>query len=458
MEAAADVLRSAAASEFPGVWIPRDALPNQCRNFERRGLFRQLELDLQRYAGFGSYERSVYADFCSQVRRKACVTIRIVDSVPYVLDMYPGYQSRMKATLHGIYRALVRLGPTRDVEVVIDVTDGELQKVDLPIFVITHIESKPAGVLYPDFTFYSWPESTCPSEPSHSYSFLHHAFQRKWKLRSAPWSNRSDSVFWRGARVDDGGQRGRSVSILSSVPGANVSLMAWRSVSSFGQNDMTECVGLVDQCYNRFLTFLAGTTYSSRLKFQLLCGSTVLAARPQFIEWWSGLLQPGYHYAEVMPDWTDSPSTIAALRADPARASAIATRGQALAMSLLSPLAVDCYWWQLLSASSRVLPQPDPAVPLPPSARPLEDALLWPDDVYLSREATGPSGGRVQPVVPPLELKDPTCFGENSGGLQWDICCNTERFGPQGLVDCWSHEWTFERCCYSERVADTGAT
>ena len=30
---------------------------------------------------------------------------------------------------------------------------------------------EPRGILYPDFTFYSWPESTCPpNEKSHDYS------------------------------------------------------------------------------------------------------------------------------------------------------------------------------------------------------------------------------------------------------------------------------------------------
>lgn len=29
---------------------------------------------------------------------------------------------------------------------------------------------EPRGILYPDFTFYSWPESSCPPETSHDYS------------------------------------------------------------------------------------------------------------------------------------------------------------------------------------------------------------------------------------------------------------------------------------------------
>lgn len=85
----------------------------------------------------------------------------------------PRYQSRIKATLLGIYRALQRLGPTPDTEVVIDVTDGELQNIDLPVLVITHRAAMPAGILYPDFTFFSWPESACPpEEPSHAYGHL----------------------------------------------------------------------------------------------------------------------------------------------------------------------------------------------------------------------------------------------------------------------------------------------
>lgn len=67
--------------------------------------------------------------------------------------------------------------------------------------------------------------------------------------------------------------------------GVDAEFIAWRAVSPTGQNEATGYTGLLAQCGHRYLAFLAGTTYSSRLKFQLLCGSTVLAAQPEFVEW-----------------------------------------------------------------------------------------------------------------------------------------------------------------------------
>lgn len=448
------------ASHIP--WLPSDQ-PSVCCQFDSAGLFQQLRDDLGRYAEMSPEQHAIYTDFCSARRKRACVTIRIVGGVPYVLDLFPGYQSRMKATLTAIYRALQRLGPTPDVQIVVDVTDGELQNIDLPIFVITYRSVKPAGVLYPDFTFYSWPESACPpSEPSHAYTHLFRSFGQNWNERVAPWANRSDSLFWRGARVSDGGRRDRALLHLAEAPGTDARFMTWRAVAPTGQNEAVGCVGLLDQCQNRYLAFLAGTTYSSRIKFQLLCGSTVLASRLEFVEWWTHLMRPGVHYAEVLPDWSNSPSVLGALRERAATARAIASRGQRLALSLLSPAAVDCYWWQLLAAAARVLPQPPLDAQLPAHARPLEDVLLWPDGVVLSAEVAGPSGGYMQLVNPPFELRDPRCFDDGGGGsgLQWSHCCNAEAYGPHGDVRCWEHATDregraldFEHCCLFGRGA-----
>lgn len=442
-----------AAIGVPAVPPPRPTLA-ACGRFEELGLFRQLRHDLERYKDLSREHRAIYLNFCAR-RKRACLTLRIVRGIAYVLDLYPGYQSRIKSTALAVYRALQRLGPTADTEVVIDVTDGELQNVDLPVLVITHRASRPVGVLYPDFTFYSWPESACPpAEPSHAYGLLFDAFARNWTQRRARWQNRSDTLFWRGARVGDGGLRATALRHLRAARGTDAAFIAWRAVSATGRNQAPGCVGLLEQCRHRYLAFLAGTTYSSRLKYQLSCGSTVLAVPPEFVEWWTHLLKPGVHFAEVAGDWSDAPGVLESLRRRPAEARALAVRGQRLALGALSPAAVDCYWWHLLDASSTVLPQPPARSPLPRHARPLEDVLLWPDGVVLSAEASGPAGGAPSQLVrPPRELQDRACF--EGTGLIWEHCCDTESFGPYGDVRCWESAdqaagLRFERCCLSE--------
>jgi len=425
---------------------------------ESVGIYEQIYRDLKRYEDLDFSRLAMYEGFCLR-RKRACIRLRVVDGIPYVLDMFPGFQSRHRSTLHQLWRVLVRFGPLPNLEVTIDVTDGELQNIDLPILVITHKKEEPRGILYPDFTFYSWPESTCPpNEMSHDYSYLYHQFKR-WHHRHAPWLNRSDVVFWRGAPVDDGQARQKVVQRFQrEVAASDVKFMSWKAVSSTGVNEVQGCVGLLEQCRYRYLAFLAGTTYSSRIKYQLLCGSLVLAHELRFIEWWSHLLLPGVHYAPVATDWSDVSTLMELIRRKEVQARTLARQGQRLAMTALSPDAVDCYWWKLLVLSSKWLPLPTD--PLPAGARPLEDVLLLPEDAVLSSEH-GLKGGVPVPLAPKKETQDPSCFGN---GRSWENCCDPYAFGAAGNQDCWLHlaleeqggslqevdvEAYFIRCCHA---------
>ena len=49
---------------------------------------------------------------------------------------------------------------------------------DLPLWLITRPAGMPIGVLYPDFTFFSWPEAICPPERSHAHAYLLPEFER----------------------------------------------------------------------------------------------------------------------------------------------------------------------------------------------------------------------------------------------------------------------------------------
>ena len=157
--------------------------PDSCSRFSGQ-LYEQIYRDLAAYETLDAQRFAFYDGFCAR-RQKACIRLRIANGAAYVLDMFPGYQSRHRSTLHALYRAISRFGGLPDVEVTIDLTDGELQNIDLPIFVITHKKEAPAGILYPDFTFYSWPESVCPSsetETSHNYDHLYRHFRQHWGM------------------------------------------------------------------------------------------------------------------------------------------------------------------------------------------------------------------------------------------------------------------------------------
>ena len=120
--------------------------------------------------------------------------------------------------------------------------------------------------------------------------------------------------------------------------------------------------------------------------------STVLAATPEFVEWWTHYLHPNVHYAAVAEDWRDVVETMTDLRANPRRAGGIAAKGQELALQLLSVETVDCFWWVLFAEMGVVVPT---VGALPRRAKPLEDVLLWPPDAALTDR-----GGRGTLTVP----------------------------------------------------------
>merc|ERR1711933_425316 len=90
--------------------------------------------------------------------------------------------------------------------------------------------------------------------------------------------------------------------------------MEWRTNSITGKNRALGCVGLLEHCRYRYLAFLNGNTYSSRFKYQLLCGSCVFASRQPWVEWWSHLIEPERDYVEVRPDWADATHRLAEVR------------------------------------------------------------------------------------------------------------------------------------------------
>jgi len=369
-----------------------------CRNFDSLGLYTQAESDFERYKGGLTPEQRVqYRSLCAAWLRHSCMTITILGGRIFVRHLFPGYQSRHRITLHAIYRVAQRLGPLPDTEFVIEVTDGYVGIVDLPVFMVTRRRDTRFGVLYPDFTFYSWPEAVCPPERSHAYGYLYDLFEREaGRAEAHPeewWHAKEDTLFWRGARVHNQ-VRDMVVQMLKDKPAVDVEFMMWMNTSLTGVNGAPGCVGLLEHCQYRYLAFLDGNTYSSRFKFNLLCGSCVFAARQQFVEWWTELFASNEDYVEVSADWSNALQRHAEVRWSPDGGRAIAERAQRKALKFLSEDAVDCYWLRLIEKAAAVLPPPDPIdfEKLPPSTRPIEDALLFTNEIVLDEGvAFGPA-------------------------------------------------------------------
>ena len=83
----------------------------------------------------------------------------------------------------------------------------------------------------------------------------------------------------------------------------------------------------------RYLLYVEGNTWASRLKQLLLCNSTVVINASPFVGFWWHMLEHGRH-VHVMPRLTDSESTpgklrdvVRRLKADEGRSLRIAQSG-----------------------------------------------------------------------------------------------------------------------------------
>mmetsp|Transcript_24092 Transcript_24092/g.58578 ORF Transcript_24092/g.58578 Transcript_24092/m.58578 type:complete len:504 (+) Transcript_24092:24-1535(+) len=394
----ARVANSASDRSAPPLVAAVSAPNRECSAVRATGLLDQLQADFRQYESMTPGQRTAYPDYCGTLKH-SCATILSVDGELFVKHFFAGYQSRHRATLHAIYRAALRLGPFPDSQIVIEFTDGNLWQVELPLLVITRPTGTRNGILYPDFTFFSWPEAVCGTERSHSHSVLMREFEMQAsKLERDPeqvFASKHDKLFWRGAPVGNNYRQTALANVAGDSQHIDMQFMTWKAVSTGGNNTAPGCVGLLDHCRNRYLAFLQGNSYSSRLKYQLLCGSTVLAARQGWEEFWTRQLVPNKHFVEVAADWSDAKARLADLRSNQRKALSIAKRGQRLALDLLNDFAVDCYWAEIFSSAARFLPKPPRRAKLPSFVRPIQDVLLFHND-----DAITPDGIRsaVQPV------------------------------------------------------------
>ena len=333
--------------------------------------------DFERYHAFSRQSGSAdaYMSACKanpiidNGSQAGCASILISDGTPYVLDFFEGYQTRSKAVFHKIL-SLSKKQKLPDALIVIEFSDGIANMGDLPIFSMARRTGDQRGVLYPDFTFDDWPESVCPhaKEHDHNYTKLFDAFSHLGDL-----DHRVETLFWRGAEL---GPRGSIMDFLDNYRAIHsdyanhidVEFMSWNDA------DNGQCVGVLDQCDYKYLFYMPGKTYSSSLKYKLLCGSVVFSPKLHWQEFWTGLLVPGTHFVEVGLDDSFG-AKFQQILSDGQLAHNIGKNGQHLVLQQLSPAAIDCYWAKLIELASRYLPK----VPKPDDARRIEDFLQdWP--------------------------------------------------------------------------------
>jgi len=225
--------------------------------------------------------------------------------------------------------------------------------------------SRKAGggdILIPEWGYVSWPE-------------VHHG---SWRDKHAsvlaagaarPWANRTAVALFAGSQLGNE-MRVRAKALALQSP----NLMTF-----------TSGVSNEEQCGHKYLVYLEGGgpdggAFSSRLKYLLLCGSTVLIPTgPQgpWLEWFVPALQAGVHYVPFREDATDLGDVITSLQRNDTAAERIGSAGRDVARDLLSFEGAMCFLRDLIREYSARQTGPPP---LPPDAAlvPVQESLLIP--------------------------------------------------------------------------------
>ena len=394
-------------------WSPRSAKAKQARSPP----FRDPEKTCEAFSAlqplvardFGPIRKHVTSDvvqylrtWCGGARSLECLHVVLKSNKLYVRSYLPERESRVRSVLMQLHRVVTQFTHKShklpDVDIVLDLGDGNVMVLDvappgLPVGLQTrrkdlqrgqsgkadHSEPKhEMGFLYPDFTWFAWPESVCPgtvpgtpgrAEVSHSLAGIRRALSSDTNPDFVPlFSQKKDQLFWRGAAM--GRLRTAVTENLAAINDKNdageplfdAQLMKWHNNTADGKNIASNCYSLVEHCNYRYLAFLEGKTYSSRLKYMMMCGSVVFRNVGGWTEWWYPLFEQ--EEAENGPmtvvvehkEWNDAADKMRELRNDLGQAERMAERAKAFAEKWFVPEAVDCYWFFVLGELGKVTP------------------------------------------------------------------------------------------------------
>jgi len=158
-------------------------------------------------------------------------------------------------------------------------------------------------------------------------------------------------IFWRGADNGkfvrpDGTVTGKRRGLLELAQQMPSLIDAKWTVSRAPM----QLVALEDHCRYKFLINIAGATYSARLKYLLLCGSTLLQVDEPHTEFFQSRMKAFEHFVPVKADWSDFMDRVEWIRQNPAEAERIGQRGQKFAREELRVTDVLGHMYDVVTA------------------------------------------------------------------------------------------------------------
>ncbi|UJR16899.1 hypothetical protein I4U23_003797 [Adineta vaga] len=202
----------------------------------------------------------------------------------------------------------------------------------------------------PCFTLWSWPETRAGRWTEKSQSILNAAQKISYKQRRS-------KLFWRGVW---NWKRIWYIDIAKQYPHTmDIKDVSWNaSVDRFAYAASNTYMTLEEHCNYKYLAHLEGSSYSSRLKYLLLCGSPVLYNPVQYWEeYWYHLLRDGENIVvfEKARDEAALNKMIDYLLQNENKMKRIGRKGQQLVQDYLNEHAVSCYWWKLTHEYGKLL-------------------------------------------------------------------------------------------------------
>ncbi|KAF7110477.1 hypothetical protein CFC21_110574 [Triticum aestivum] len=260
--------------------------------------FRHIHTDMEPWRATG-----ITRDAVERAQPHAQFRLVVVGGRAYVEKYRESFQTRDVFTQWGILQLLARYpGRVPDVDIMFSTLDSpRVLAADYPspsaappLFRYCKEESRELAVLFPDWSFWGWPEvNVRPWAP-----LMEELVRENARL---PWPEREPYAFWKGNRdVSEVRQdlfRCNNDSAAGKEWNARLFKQDWDAAGRNGFRDSD----VAKQCRHRYKIYVQGHTWSVSEKYILACDSPMLAIDTPFRDFFSRGLVAGKHYWPIDP-------------------------------------------------------------------------------------------------------------------------------------------------------------
>ena len=345
-----------------------------------KGLYSQLLTDMQTF----SKRKIVKEDIENMSASCAnCHRIQIINNTLYHVPSKTAfeYETRSRSVKTVLKLVTDTFSNFTDMDLFFNVEDttglGHFNDVlfNVPVFALTKSKNVKHGlrheniILMPCFTLWSWPEARAGRWKGKLNSILNAGLRLKFEERTS-------KAFWRGV-FNNGGRRWFHSLSVKYPNLVDVKENTWSGrANAIALTGSVAYTTLEDHCKFKYLLHIEGGSYSSRLKYLLLCGSTVIYDRGNhWDEYWYHLLEHNQNVIlfEKGGNETEFNKTLDYLIKNEDKAKEIGNQGRQLVSHYLSENAISCFWWKILDEYGKLIGYKPT---LHPDAIPMEDYLL----------------------------------------------------------------------------------